>query len=94
MITIVAPTYCSAQHLASVLGGHLENFPHHMKSVEFIDTMRSLHSGHHNILFSFNVLLLTKVYIGEALPLQSQNFDEDSSSMFNFFLFWVQLPFL
>jgi hypothetical protein len=41
--TIGAPTYRLAQHLASLLGAHIGDSPHHVKnSMEFIDTIHTL----------------------------------------------------
>jgi hypothetical protein len=83
--TIGAPTYSSAQYLATQLGEYVGNSPRHVKDfTEFINIIKSLRAGPEGILFSFDVVsLFTMVPIVVAPRLLSRQFDEDILRLFH-----------
>jgi hypothetical protein len=82
--TIDVSTYHLAKHLAELLGSHIGNFPHHVKnSTDFVCTLSSLRAVLHDIMVSFDVVLLfTRVPTRETMSLLGRHYEEDILTLF------------
>jgi hypothetical protein len=78
---IVAPTYRLARHLADLLGSHIGNSPHHIKSsAGLLRTLGSLLAGAQDIVVTFDMVsLFTMVPVMEAM---SRHFEEHVLRLF------------
>jgi hypothetical protein len=70
--TIDQPTYGLKKHLAGLLGSQLGQLQHHVKnSDEFVCTLNTLRVSPEDILVSFNVIMLFRVPLRDAVNLLS-----------------------
>jgi hypothetical protein len=70
--SISAPTYHLPKYLAGLLGSYTgSNSPYHVRNfTDFVGNLDSLHVSPHDIMISFDVVLLfTRVLIKETMDL-------------------------
>jgi hypothetical protein len=82
--TIGSPSHRLAKHLAGLFNTHTVNSPHHVRNlVKIINTLGSLQISPHDIMVSFDVVLLfTRVPIKDTMELLGRHFEEDILRLF------------